>query len=83
MTLPAVTTSAPAPTQAPTVTIRGDRLPLSPEANRAAARLLLAVTRQRRKRQEQQQVDQAGAGDQAGDNQITPPRYASGDGGRQ
>jgi hypothetical protein len=54
MIAPAVTTPAPA---RPEIIIRGDRLPLSPAAISAAARLLLAVVRQRKA---QQQVDQAG-----------------------
>jgi hypothetical protein len=56
--------SRPAPE--PVVTVRGDgHLRLSPEAIRAAARLLLGVVQARRERQAQEQPDQAGDGTEA------------------
>jgi hypothetical protein len=65
----AATDSAlPASVQPAEISIRGDRLPLSPQAIQAAAKLLLAVVRQRKKQRQAQQA----AGDQAGDG--TTPR---------
>ena len=48
-------------TPAPVVTIHGDRLPLSPQAISAVARLLLGVIRQRKQRQAAH-LDQVGDG---------------------
>ncbi len=59
-----ISTAHPRPTPAPEITIIGGRLPLSPAAVRAAARLLLVVARQRRERAE--------AGDDQHHQEITP-----------
>jgi hypothetical protein len=50
-------------TPAPVVTIHGDRLPLSPQAISAAARLLAGVVRERRAKKQARQ--QAGDGTEA------------------